>query len=256
MRANYELISKRFKAERAQEREAVAARPDLENALPVLLEAIDDDEKLALHRAGEEVYIGFHELGADKDDGERNAAAPTAAAPAARAALASIAGGCDHAPSTPHIHFPWMLEPLEEGCPIPPDLAEALGRDATQMLCEEQSHRRFNSAGEWWSLGLPSFARMRPGLESLYNDNLEKQKAWYYDVLAMNSKLVVKQDELIAAQTEGRKEDRLEVEELRKQLSAAEAKTEALQGVIERFMQPKAAAVEPSHGSKAHRGAR
>ena len=103
---------------------------------------------------------------------------------------------------------------------------------------------------------MPSFARMRPGLESLYNDNLEKQKAWYEDVLAMNSKLVVKQDELIAAQTEGRKEDRLEVEELRKQLSAAEAKTEALQGVIERFMQPKAAAVEPSHGSKAHRGAR
>ena len=54
-----------------------------------------------------------------------------------------------------------MLEERDRDPSIPPDLAEALGRDAVQRMweCLSQDGEPPWAGGQWWTAGLPLFVR-------------------------------------------------------------------------------------------------
>ena len=133
---------------RADARAAAAEDAKLAARLAADLAAIDGDEQAAIDAPKSEVYVGFHEL---------DSLLPPPQDPY-----------CDTTPPVA-VRYPWLVDkeicesryvPFERQCaPIPPDLANALGREATQLLWE-RSHRRLPmDDNEWWCLMLPGFVK-------------------------------------------------------------------------------------------------
>lgn len=121
---------------------------------------IDATEQAAFDAARHEVYVGFHELVSLLPHAEPATDSTDAAATAAATAAAAATAGA--APAVAPAAAPAAtLAATQSDNSVPPDLAEALGREGVQRMWECLSkHAEPSYEGEeWWKQGLPRFVR-------------------------------------------------------------------------------------------------
>jgi hypothetical protein len=126
--------------------------------------------------------------------------------------------------------------------PIPPDLAAALGPEAAQVFMAERSGHLLSSSSTWWYVALPQFAKgllaklaeERVDHRAELRDERERlhtERQAYIELLEAR-KTALAED--YAARRfdlqEQRVIDKAEIEELRRLLTAAEARESALNG--------------------------
>ena len=166
--------------ERAQEERGRLDSGDFHDR--VYLNQVDQDEAKALRRVREEEYIGFHELDAllpeAADELCTCPAAPASPRGQPPSALPPSTPESVRTPAvaeSPHTawdrelraigcYFPWQLvenfkeEMQSDYFAVPPDLANAIGPEATKAL---RAHRAANPCKgmQWWQFGLPSFVK-------------------------------------------------------------------------------------------------
>jgi hypothetical protein len=138
--------------------EGDASRTEL---LPRQLEAAENEKWLSLKLISMEVYVGFTELEpllvSESEPEPEPEPEPT---PATDAQQPNTGKAQYEVPTGPFTHFPWYLDDTPmTNCPVPADLEAALGPDGTAALEERQADRGFEHSADWWSRGLPTFAR-------------------------------------------------------------------------------------------------
>lgn len=225
------------KLARTAARSAAASSAAELGTLEATLATIDAEEEDALERVRREVYVGFHELDALLPGSTRHERPPAPPLPPRNCDDYLL---CKDRPDG--VFFPYLItghykfadqKLMDEGDPIPPDLANLLGTDGTQLLWEMRGGKGLLGP-DWWSMGIPYMVK------SLMFD-LAQEREWRADDETIyKEEQATLQGELRAAETEGRvareetAEAEAEIDELKKQLHEAKGRESALLDVIDR----------------------
>jgi len=214
---------------RAAARSAAASDPALQATLEATLAGIDADEQAALGRPRSEVYVGFHELDAllPGTDGYQPLP-PDLPKPDSKEYY--LTKGREDGILFPYLCTKEFRKPLKSD-PIPRDLVELLGPDATAQLWEEYGDRGYEGP-QWWSNGVPHLIKllrhkMAEKEQWLAEDELERKELVPREWLEAARKETEEAEEAAAEAEE-------EVRELKKQLQEAKGREDALLEVIDR----------------------
>lgn len=221
---------------RTAARSAAASSATELEALAAVLAAIDAEESAVLQRVRSEVYVGFHELDAllpGSTRYERPPAPPLPPSDHKEFLLCKDRPDGIFFPIYSAIHKYADQKLVDDGDPIPADLANFLGTDGTQLLWEMRGGKGLLGP-DWWSEGIPYMVK------SLMCD-LAHEREWHTNYEAFYKEEEAKlQGRLQAAHQETKKaieeteEAEAEIDELKEQLHKAKGRESALLDVIDR----------------------
>ena len=241
VRAKLEAIKLRWSDECDAIRLNAASNTAMTTLLPLLIESALVSEQSELHRAREEVYIGFHELDAllpewYVDSGEANESDHALEPVSATEPVAQLTqAAASDSPWASTVHFPWLVDDTpDESCPVPPDLAGALTTDALQMLW--QRSRDFNltydTAAQWWSIALPGLANHLVHLLARQREDLKEAVRLTAVTRELCKGYKLSSDLAVNAWDSQEGQHGRQIEELEEKLKLAETREEALKGAI------------------------